>query len=400
MSKNNLHITEGTIQAYLEGRLNTRDSNHLERMALTDQYLSDRLAGVEVQKDLGIDKGAVNTSLLAKLNERTQEKNKTGIWLRAIGIAATLFIVGGFSFFLWKNLSPQEDLAILKEADNQQEMVNAVPKESNQGYQQGDAPVVEEKNKKQEKTIPKNEVNEPDIQDYGIVEKSNKVISIDEEQEFAELKSPPKTERVRSAQAPVAKSKPAAMADVQSRVHKITKGKVEDEFGDALPGVSVTNITMGISKSTDISGEFEISSTSDLDKLSFEYIGFEGKTIEVGSVSKGPVVLIPDNQVLSEVVISKEIKDQAAQPKEGWKVLNEARRIDSEIQGRVNVSFDISPNGSMENIKITKSLNAKSDAEALKVLSKFNSWTPQIADGKPIKTSRKLSFKFLKKKED
>jgi hypothetical protein len=48
-------------------------------------------------------------------------------------------------------------------------------------------------------------------------------------------------------------------------------------------------------------------------------------------------------------VIVGQAKDQIAQPKVGWKVLNEARRIDGKIEGRIKVAFDISPSGAIEN---------------------------------------------------
>lgn len=80
------------------------------------------------------------------------------------------------------------------------------------------------------------------------------------------------------------------------------KGTVLDETGESLIGVSVTQKGKANGVTTDIDGNYSISVPSNA-TLVFSYVGYTPKEVAVGGKNKIDVTLVPDNQVLNEVVV-------------------------------------------------------------------------------------------------
>lgn len=80
------------------------------------------------------------------------------------------------------------------------------------------------------------------------------------------------------------------------------KGRVVDEKGEALPGVTITVVgSSSTGTITDISGDFSLQVPSD-SKLSFSYVGYETKTLPASGIEM-EVVLQEDLKSLEEVVV-------------------------------------------------------------------------------------------------
>lgn len=78
------------------------------------------------------------------------------------------------------------------------------------------------------------------------------------------------------------------------------KGKVLDESGLALPGVTINNVTSGSNSISDLDGNFAIGA-KDGDQLTFSYIGY---VVQIVAASQGmSVSLQPSSTDLSEVVV-------------------------------------------------------------------------------------------------
>jgi len=54
------------------------------------------------------------------------------------------------------------------------------------------------------------------------------------------------------------------------------------------------------------------------------------------------------------------------------------------IQGLVIIEFIITPNGSIEDIKVQRSLHPVCDYEAMRVVKKMPKWFPGMQEGKPV----------------
>ena len=86
------------------------------------------------------------------------------------------------------------------------------------------------------------------------------------------------------------------------------KGKVIDEENNPLPFASVTLLsndsTFVAGTITDDNGAFLLDDMSDAGRLvRFSYIGYSETLIPVDSLESGIIMLLPDSQILSEVVV-------------------------------------------------------------------------------------------------
>src|SRR5690606_32711778 len=80
------------------------------------------------------------------------------------------------------------------------------------------------------------------------------------------------------------------------------KGKVVDEKGEAVPGVTISLEGSNIGTVTDLEGNYSITVPEEA-TLTFSFIGYNTQRIVVGDQSVIDVVLVPDIQALSEVVV-------------------------------------------------------------------------------------------------
>ena len=80
-------------------------------------------------------------------------------------------------------------------------------------------------------------------------------------------------------------------------------GKVSDDKGESLLGVSVVLSGSQVGTSTNIDGFYEISIPSDRSVLEFSYLGFKKQTVTVGNRNVINVVLAEDVQGLDELVV-------------------------------------------------------------------------------------------------
>ena len=95
-------------------------------------------------------------------------------------------------------------------------------------------------------------------------------------------------------------SSSAFIANAQSRV---INGKVTDkENGQGIPGVNVLVKGTTTGTTTDTSGEFKVTASTD-DALIFSFIGYETIEVPVGAQTSLSVSLVTDTKALEEVVV-------------------------------------------------------------------------------------------------
>ena len=100
----------------------------------------------------------------------------------------------------------------------------------------------------------------------------------------------------------------ATVSNNVSDIHMVTvdkaiNGKVTDEAGSGLPGVSV--VVKGTQRGTSTNGEgdFQIDIPDDNAVLVFSFVGYKTQELNVGGQSKLSVKLLPDENALEEVVV-------------------------------------------------------------------------------------------------
>ncbi|MFO7824636.1 MAG: TonB-dependent receptor [Cyclobacterium sp.] len=138
-------------------------------------------------------------------------------------------------------------------------------------------------------------------------------------------------------------------------------GKVTDESGFPLPGVSILKVGSTVGTVTDIDGNFSINASSG-EELRFSYLGFKSQVITIGSNRELEVVLEEDVSNLDEVVVigygsatKRELTGATAQVKgEAIEKMN-MPRVDQALQGKmagVNISTNSGAPGGTSNIRI------------------------------------------------
>nr|WKN34556.1 TonB-dependent receptor [Tunicatimonas sp. TK19036] len=84
---------------------------------------------------------------------------------------------------------------------------------------------------------------------------------------------------------------------------RTVSGKVNDENGDGLPGVNILVKGTATGTVTDIDGNYKLTVNESSTTLVFSSIGFLSEEVAVGNQSEIDIVLMPDIQSLSEVVV-------------------------------------------------------------------------------------------------
>ncbi len=64
------------------------------------------------------------------------------------------------------------------------------------------------------------------------------------------------------------------------------------------------------------------------------------------------------------------------------------------IQGKVMVKFTVKSDGSIGNVRITKSVDTNLDKEAVRLVKSMPRWTPGTQDGKPVNVEFTLPITF------
>lgn len=94
--------------------------------------------------------------------------------------------------------------------------------------------------------------------------------------------------------------------DVPTELHALetqVTGKVTDEKGQSLPGVSIV-VKSGTSGTvTDVSGDYQVKVPDDQTVLIFSFVGYLSQEITVGNKTRIDVSLAPDTKSLEELVV-------------------------------------------------------------------------------------------------
>jgi TonB family protein len=203
------------------------------------------------------------------------------------------------------------------------------------------------------------------------------------------------------------------------------KGRVKDEHGEPIAGVSI--LIRGTAKGTisDIDGAFSIEAKS-TDELVFSFIGMYSVETSASTLRGGEAIITmkEENMILCyEVVIIRHYPDAIYRraPKKTTKMsYTEVRTVPvspvgdlkdfqkwvqsniryseqmkkDKIQGEVILSFAIDKKGRLTDKKVIGKLSKDADKEALRALSLSGAWEPGGHYGELIKTTMIISVNF------
>ncbi len=174
---------------------------------------------------------------------------------------------------------------------------------------------------------------------------------------------------------------PRTVAVGEAPVDVSVSGKVTDEKGDALPGVSVVVKGTTQGTTTDGTGSFKINAPTANATLVFSFVGYAKKEVPIGGQSTLTVTLTPDDQTLNEVVVvgygsqlKKEITG-AVQTVSAQEIKDlPVSQIGQKLQGRlagVQINQTTGKPGQGINIRIRGQVSVSAGSDPLYVIDGF-----------------------------
>jgi outer membrane biosynthesis protein TonB len=410
------------LEDYLDGKLDAKTMNRVEREALDDPFVAEALAGLSESPKRSLQ----SISMLQKqLHERVaqlQSVKKTSVitWQR-LSIAATaavMFIAVSVMFWMRENNLQKELAGRAKKVD-----VTIAPTSPAEIPAVQAAPVIasESADQVQEKEIDK-AIKAAKTNSYAarVKPKTKATIPQAAPQQLNEVAITGYAAQKRSMTGAVSSIAMPGAANILS-------GKVvAQDDGKPLPGVSVRMSGTNLTAVTDINGEFKIKADTSIKegKLYVNYIGFKATELFAKANQPVNVSLAPDHLALSEVVVAglgKEKKERTmdsaklnlggpgnvanvrirgvsslpnkeamiSNPVGGWEKLFEYIKTNnsfakSEKTGqRVELSFNIDKDGNPTAIKVLKGADDKYEEEAIRLIINGPKWElPKKADSK------------------
>ena len=174
---------------------------------------------------------------------------------------------------------------------------------------------------------------------------------------------------------------PALLPTSDAPVDVTISGKVTDEKGEGLPGVSVVVKGTTQGTTTDGTGSFKINAPTANATLVFSFVGYEKKEVPIGGKSTLTVTLAPGDQTLNEVVVvgygsqlKKEITG-AVQTVSAQEIKDlPVSQIGQKLQGRlagVQINQTTGKPGQGINIRIRGQVSVSAGSDPLYVIDGF-----------------------------
>jgi len=222
-----------------------------------------------------------------------------------------------------------------------------------------------------------------------------------------------------------------AVSEVKQETQKVIKGKVIDEYGNALEGVSVVG-SKRMKTTTDVNGNFEIAMTEDL-PLWFSHAGLRRTARTPPELEESTIVKMEadiSNFGVTITMFTKEktstgiksssaneaietddnknnkifiVVDQMPEFPDGTDALRQfiAKQtkypkiaMEDKANGQVVVNFVINREGQVWYAKVVKSVHPALDQEAIRVIYSLPRWKPGIHHGKTVNVAYTIPINF------
>ncbi|OUJ76218.1 TonB family protein [Hymenobacter crusticola] len=215
------------------------------------------------------------------------------------------------------------------------------------------------------------------------------------------------------------RSPAARFGQITTSVRRTTQfvtGRITDQQGQALPGVTVTVKDTKLGTSTGPDGTFSLVVPKDKKSLTISSIGYETQEKKLANDTTLTLALAADTRALNEVVTigygSKRKSKMptpppvAAMPVGGFPAFDEYLKKNlkypeeaesKHLEGTVRLEFTVTPEGKIENLKVTDGLSEECDAEAKRLVQEGPAWRPAIIKGRPAAQKVKVNVPFTVK---
>lgn len=175
------------------------------------------------------------------------------------------------------------------------------------------------------------------------------------------------------------------------------RGRVTDVNNVGVPFANVTNPEENTGTYTDANGYFNLTYPDSVLNVQVRSIGFENRAARLkNNIATNKIVLKDDQNTLSEIIVGNKLPNsekrsrdanrtlEEPEPADGWtnydmylaNNLNppDDYKVKPSSYPSVEVSFELGTNGEPTNFKIEKSLCAKCDKEAIRLIKEGPKW--------------------------
>lgn len=182
-----------------------------------------------------------------------------------------------------------------------------------------------------------------------------------------------------------------------SQPSSVFRGRVTDVNNIGVPFANVTNPEENTGTYTDANGYFNLTYPDSVLNVQVRSIGFENRTARLkNNLATNKIVLKDDQNSLSEIVVGNKLPNTAMRSRDANRTLEEPEPADGwtnydmylannlnlpddykpkpSTYPSVEVSFELDTNGEPTNFKIEKSLCAKCDKEAIRLIKEGPKW--------------------------
>jgi TonB family protein len=393
--------TAEQLRRYAAGKLTPAERHAVERYLLDHPLHAAALEGTQAMRADGLDPAPAHADLQARLRQRlgrAEKRRLVSLW--GYGAAAGLVLLL-LSTFFWKTSDERQPRAT-SEAIRPPAEVPA-PLAARPEIRQPDRPP---------QLLPPGVPADADT-GAGLAEEI--VVGVwDSERRAVPL---PDSGRVTNRE-DIAAAVPAPAVARESVKRGVTppsfSGRVLDSSQQPVAGASVVVKGTTRGTTTDAQGQFRLNGLQPGQQLTLSSIGYRSRDIRVRDTLVGTIVLEPDVQALSEVVVigygtqqrrsvtgavSSTRTTRKTQPEGGLEAfrayLQQARRVPAEaVRGTVVVRFTVQPDGSLANLRVTNPLSPAHDAEALRLVREGPRWIPATRRGKAVRQRVRVEVPF------
>jgi len=276
------------LKDYIQSKKQGKDANRLEREALNDPFLQEALEGFdEVPGDHAAIIDRLEKRFAHPATSQQPDRKRFLYW----SIAASILLLIGFGsyFLLEKNRNPVQTVAMVQPAEEENKIsVDSPVLQPVQAEKLQQESLIAERVTK--KTIPAPTVSKTiPVQAESISQPENKLADTNQAT-LSDLAETRETAEVSAKQITKEQEKQSIL------------GKIVDETGEPLAGVSIVEKGTTNGTVTDINGVYTLPLSKDSSKLLASYLGFKPQEINPSNQDK-LIVLKPDNQTLDEVVV-------------------------------------------------------------------------------------------------
>ncbi len=388
------------IQRYLQGNMSAAEMHDIEKTALQDPFLADALEGFH-DADLAAAQQHLNEINASLTKEKKASKvvafNKKTQWLNIAALVIVLAGTGIVASYFFQSPNKQNQVAQLKkEPVKNSTLPDSATVEIKSSTQNRDTVLFIAQNKQLKKAVSpvsKQKNTAPVAIEKGLQNNDEATVATlvapvqnDKDTQRLYVKSMAKNENNDT----LTNALPNRISGVNI-APTVFAGKVVDEKNQPVTGAVVEAADKSITVITDNNGNFSLFKSDTAFSSVASSVGYETTYATLRPGNNNLIKLAENSSALNDVVVvgyaTKKIKpaNTTPEPVGGWQTFNNYvltklnRDTTSEAfvtsDDLVEMEFLIDDDGNPYNIKITKPLDEKRNAEAVDILKNGPKWT-------------------------